>query len=963
MEDISNSDRIDPASLLFVEEIYEEYRQDPHSVADSWREFFLQLESSNGSKGLFVSHAAVQRELIEHARWAKPKAAEAVRATTGDRDTNPDKQSAVLRLINAYRLLGHVRAKTDPIPFFEKPSVPDLNPEFQGLSPSDMELVFETGTLHGPDERKLRDIVELLSETYTGSIGLEYMHITNRDQKKWIQERMESNRARPQLDSERRLHLLQRLTAAEGLERYLHIRFSGQKRFSVEGSESLIPLLDELIWRGGTLGVKEVVLGMAHRGRLNVLVNIMGKQPRALMEEFEGKNAKLDDVMTGDVKYHQGFSSDVMTPGGPVHLALAFNPSHLEIINPVVEGSARARQDRRKDRERRLCQPILIHGDAAIAGQGVVFETVNLGGTRGYSSGGTIHIVVNNQIGFTTSNPLDTRSSLYCTDVGKIVQAPILHVNGDDPEAVIFAAQFAVDFRMAFRKDVFIDMISYRRHGHNEGDEPAATQPMMYAKIRQHPSVLKVYSEKMIRSGLIDQAGVQAFASSFRTALDEGDAVTHNPADSKDYTYLAQWSPYLNNHWRDPVKSTVTMRKLKSLGKKVCEYPDDLKLHHGVAKIMADRKAMCTGKQPLDWGCAETLAYASLLKEGYSVRFSGQDSCRGTFFHRHAVLHDQETGEKYRPLEYLAENQPRFQIIDSILSEEAVLGFEYGYSTTDPNCLVIWEAQYGDFANGAQVVMDQFISSSQQKWNLFSGLVMMLPHGWEGQGPEHSSARLERYLQLCAQDNMQVCVPSSAAQMFHMLRRQMVRPIRIPLIIMSPKSMLRRKDSFSTLEDLVEGKFELLIGEVDKKIKRNDVKRVVFCSGKVYYEIVKRREEEGITDTVILRIEQLYPFPEKEYKAHLGRYPNATEVVWAQEEPMNQGAWYQIQHRLREGLKDQQDVEYAGRIACSAPAGGSYKKHMERENLLIEDALGIGRRSASRKKAKKASAKRTSKKK
>ena len=601
------------------------------------------------------------------------------------------KQSAVDKLVYAYRLMGHMAANVYPVDFHEREPIKELDPATYDLGPADMDDIFEADDLPGPVRRPFRDILEHVQQTYAGSIGVEFMHIGDAEQKAWVQDYIESSRCQVNLDAERKVYLHSRLTAAEGMERFLHVRFSGQKRFSLEGSETLIPLLDQVVEQCGAHSAREIVMGMAHRGRLNVLVNTMGKRPRDLVSEFEGTKDIADDKYTGDVKYHQGFSSDVQTPGGPVHLALAFNPSHLEIINPVVEGSARARQDRRDDASRDQVVPVLIHGDAAVAGQGVVAETLCMSGTRGYGTGGSIHVVVNNQIGFTTSNPRDSRSTLYCTDVGKVVQAPILHVNGDDPEAALFAANFAVAFRMRFNKDVFIDLISYRRHGHNEGDEPSATQPLMYQMIRKHATTLTLYSNRLIDDSVMTEAEVKQAARNYRDALEEGDRVSVNPASEKDYTYLANWNPYLAGHWDDPVDTTVSTRMLKQLGRKATDIPEEITMHPAVAKVVEDRRSMVEGKQPLDWGCAETLAYASLLKAGYSVRFSGQDAGRGTFFHRHAVVHDQKTGKRFRALQHLFENQPRFQIIDSILSEEAVLGFEYGYSSTNPTCLVVWE--------------------------------------------------------------------------------------------------------------------------------------------------------------------------------------------------------------------------------------------------------------------------------
>ena len=932
----------DAAGIDYIEMLYEQFLSDPASLSSDWRNYF---EMRMDDAATYVSQHDVQQSITQRARWPEESGL-ALPASSDASDASwIAKQAAVLRLIHAYRLLGHVVAKTDPIHFRKLPRVADLEPVTLGLTEADMETEFHTGNLVAPEYMKLRDIVTMLRNTYTSSVGIEFMYVSDADQKDWLTRRIESSQSHETLSAEERRKLLASLVSAEGLERYLHVKFSGKKRFSLEGGDSLIPLLNESIQRGGAQGVKEIVIGMAHRGRLNVLTNIMGKAPSVLFSEFGDHVAGMDDRMVGDVKYHTGFSSDVTSPGGDVHLALAFNPSHLEIINPVIEGSARARQDRAEDASRRSVLPILIHGDAAVAGQGVVYETQQLSETRGYSTGGTLHLVINNQVGFTTSHPLDSRSSLYCTDVGKVNNCPIFHVNGDDPEAVIWAIRTAIDFRMKFRKDVFIDLVCFRRHGHNEGDEPSVTQPRMYRTVRKHKGTPSLYADRLIGEGVITREDYDDMIAAYRDALDEGaqvapNIVPRNLSSSKN-RYAESWQPYLTGHWKDSCKSAVSIRTLKKLGRLACHVPDRFTLHPGILKLMGDRLEMIEGNIPFDWGCAETMAYATLLNEKFRIRISGQDSGRGTFFHRHAVLHDFETGNRHIPLTQLKPEGTPFSVYDSILSEAAVLGFEYGYSMTAPTTLVIWEAQYGDFANGAQVVIDQFISSSQQKWNLFSGLVMMLPHGWEGQGPEHSSARLERYLQLCAQENMQVVVPSTSAQMFHVLRRQMVRKIRIPLIIMSPKSMLRRKESFSELRDITHGEFQNIIGETDEELHDDDITRVVLCSGKVYYELTRKRTERNLRTVAVIRIEQLYPFDEDRLKEELARYGNLREIVWCQEEPVNQGAWYQIQHRLHACIKSHQILSFAGRIACSAPAGGSPMRHNQRELLVIHHALDL----------------------
>ncbi|MCB1070870.1 MAG: 2-oxoglutarate dehydrogenase E1 component [Kiritimatiellae bacterium] len=916
----------------FVEGLYNRFLNDPLSVDAHWRAYFAALR--NGDED------AAEPSQSEIRSYFAERSSEASAQRQGLHSlTMARKQSAVLRLIQAYRLFGHLRADTDPIKLRGVPRVPDLEPEHHGLTEQDLDLIFNTGNLGGIPEMKLRDIIAHLKETYTESIGSEFMHIYDLKQKEWIQHQLESTRTTPDYPDDFKVRLLERLTAAEGLEQYLHVKYSGQKRFSLEGGETLITALDEIIERGGIQGLEEVAIGMAHRGRLNVLVNIMGKVPKDLFSEFEGeKQWRLGQ--TGDVKYHQGFSSDVQTPGGIVHLSLAYNPSHLEIVAPVTIGSVRSRQERRGDNMSSKVLAVVVHGDAAIAGQGVPYETANLTRTRGYSVGGSIHIVVNNRIGFTTSHPLDSRSALYCTDVGKVIQAPIFHVNGDDPEAVAYVVQLALNYRMKFKQDVFIDLIGYRRHGHNEADEPAATQPRMYRKIRNFPTVRKVYADRLAEEGVIDPEDADAMIDTYRSRLEAGKPVVANMVDGVPNPYRTEWSRHLDAKWTDPGKTAVSLSTLKELGQAIVAIPENFELHPRVAKIMDDRKKMAAGALPIDWGFAETMAYASLLKEGFAVRISGQDSARGTFFHRHAVLHNMQSGDEYTPLEHLAENQPRFRVIDSILSEEAVVAFEYGYSTASPNTLVIWEGQFGDFVNGAQVVIDQFIVAAEQKWGLLTGLVMLLPHGLEGQGPEHSSARLERFLQLCAQENIQVCYPTTPAQMFHMLRREMIRPLRKPLIVMTPKSTLRRKISFSSLDDLAQGEFQMVIGEIDA-LKPDAVKRIILCSGKVYFDLLEARRERKIDNIAIIRVEQLYPFPQEQISQVLRAYPKAQDVCWAQEEPQNQGAWYSVQHAVRLCMREDQELNYAGRKAMAAPAGGDYKRHLQRQQELVDFALTI----------------------
>ncbi len=899
------------ANAQYLDQLYARYLDDPASVDEQWRDFFASLQ---------------QHRLESGAESSAPPYREA------------EKQGSVLRIINAHRVCGHQQAQLDPLGLMETEPVQDLDPEFHGLTAADMEQVFNSGSLAAPDNMKLSDILDLLRHTYCGTIGSEYMHITNTQEKRWIQDRLETIQGHPKFTSDQRREILKRITAAEGIEKYLHTKYVGQKRFSLEGSEALIPSLDELIQHSGSKGIKEIVIGMAHRGRLNVLVNILGKNPQQLFHEFEGKVDRTKLTGTGDVKYHQGFSSDMQTPGGPVHIALAFNPSHLEIVNPVVEGSVKARQLRREDRDGNVVLPVIIHGDAAFAGQGVVMETFNMSKTRGYRTGGSVHIIVNNQIGFTTSNPLDARSTLYCTEVAKMVQAPIFHVNADDPEAVVFITQVALDYRMRFNKDVIIDLICYRRHGHNEADEPTVTQPLMYKKIKSLATTRQCYADKLVLAGVISESDAELLVDDYRSSLDEGHIVVEDFLAQVKNEYAVDWIPYLNTTWDSEVITGVAASQLREIAARLQELPKEFALHPRITKVMADRRKMMEGELPLDWGMAETLAYASLLKDGYSVRLSGQDSARGTFFHRHAALHDQNSAEVYVPLRNLFDAQPRFLAINSLLSEEAVLAFEYGYATAEPQTLVIWEAQFGDFANGAQVVIDQFISSGEAKWNRLCGLVMLLPHGYEGQGPEHSSARLERYLQLCADANMQVCAPTTPSQMFHLLRRQAIRPYRRPLIVMTPKSLLRHKLSTSGLAELEKESFQVTIGEMDAH-DDEAIDRVVLCSGKVYFDLLEERRRREQINVAIVRVEQLYPFPRDRIKACLIRYKNVHEVIWCQEEPRNQGPWYQILHHLRACIRRDQGLVYAGRPPSPAPAAGNYAIHLESQRRLIDDAL------------------------
>ncbi|WP_064602620.1 2-oxoglutarate dehydrogenase E1 component [Photobacterium sp. J15] len=918
------------ANATYVEDLYELYLSDPELVNEEWRHVFDDLP--------VVSEAVVEQPHSRVRDYFRRLAKETTHlsATVSDPDVDA-KQVKVLQLINAYRFRGHQHANLDPLGLWQQDRVSDLDPEFHNLTADDFDQDFNVGSFAiGQETMKLSEIFNALKKTYCGSIGAEYMHITDTDEKRWIQQRLESVVGKGTFTKEEKINFLDELTAAEGLERYLGAKFPGAKRFSLEGGDALIPMVKELIRHAGTNGVREVVVGMAHRGRLNMLVNVLGKKPQDLFDEFAGKH---DETWgTGDVKYHQGFSADFATPGGDVHLALAFNPSHLEIVNPVVMGSVRARQDRLEDKDGSLVLPITIHGDSAVAGQGVVAETFNMSQARGYRVGGTVRIVVNNQIGFTTSNPNDTRSTQYCTDIAKMVQAPIFHVNADDPEAVAFVTRIAMDFRNTFKRDVVIDLVCYRRHGHNEADEPNATQPLMYQKIKKHPTPRKLYADALTDEGTVDLETATGLINEYRDALDHGECVVKEWRPMK--LHSVDWAPYLGHDWNEEWPNTIERPRLLELAQRVCQHPDSHKLQSRVQKLYNDRQAMIVGNKPVDWGMAEILAYATLVDENKRIRITGQDSGRGTFFHRHAVLHNQADASTYVPLANIHDKQGSFQVFDSVLSEEAVLAFEYGYATAEPGGLTVWEAQFGDFANGAQVVIDQFISSGEQKWGRMCGLTMLLPHGYEGQGPEHSSARLERYLQLCAEQNMQVVIPSNPAQVYHMLRRQVLRPMRRPLIVMSPKSLLRHPLCVSTMDELSDGNFQPAIGEIDD-LDPKQVKRVVLCSGKVYYDLLEQRRKNEQVDVAIVRIEQIYPFPKEDVEAALANYQHVSDFVWCQEEPQNQGAWYSSQHNFRAALPKGAELNYAGRPASASPAVGYMSVHLKQQKALVDAALTI----------------------
>ncbi len=934
MQQYSSTSYLFGGNAPYIEDLYEDYLNNPGSVPENWRAYFDAMQNvpgSNGNDTRDIAHSPVQASFAERARMGP-----ICRVVASPDAELGRKRVSVQKLIAAYRNIGSRWADLDPLKRQERPALPDLEPSFYGFTDTDMDIVFNTSnTYFGRETMPLRELLQNLRETYCGTLGIEFMYITDQTEKRWWQAKFETIRSKPDFTSDKKKHILERLTAAEGFERYLHTRFIGQKRFSLEGGESFIASMDELIQRAGKAGVQEIVIGMAHRGRLNVLVNIMGKNPLDLFAEFEGKHD--DDLPSGDVKYHQGFTSDISTAGGPINLSLAFNPSHLEIVNPVVEGAVKARQVRRGDRDGSQVLPILVHGDAAFSGQGVIMETLNLALTRGYGTGGTVHIVINNQIGFTTSDPRDSRSTTYCTDVVKMIEAPVLHVNGDDPESVVLATQMALDYRQAFKRDVVIDIICFRKLGHNEQDTPAMTQPLMYKKIDRHPGTRKLYAERLESQNLIPEEYAETLSKKFRKDLDEG-KYSANPILVNKTIFTSEPAS-----GRNEISETgVPLAELKRIAERITKLPDQFKLHPLVEKVINDRARMGRGEQPLDWGMGEHLAFGSLVTGGYPIRITGQDSGRGTFSHRHSVLHDQNREKwdsgSYIPLQNVTDNQAPFTVIDSVLSEEAVLGFEYGYSISAPDTLVIWEAQFGDFANGAQVLIDQFITSGEVKWGLASGLTLMLPHGYEGQGPEHSSARPERFLQLCAENNIQVCQPTNPAQIFHLIRRQITSMVRKPLIILTPKSLLRNKEAVSLLADLSSGNFQTIIGDTTAAQKK--VKRLIACSGKVYYDLINRRRENTAENVAIIRIEQLYPFPAEEFSAQLNHYPALKEIVWCQDEPKNQGYWRFLQHYIMKAMTPGQQFGYAGRLASASTACGYAATHALQQKALLDQAFG-----------------------
>lgn len=931
---MSNHQRPDESFLdgehaVFLDQLYVQYQQAPETLSEEWREYFKKLDLSQ--------YSTANTTTLQQIAAEGPESLE-----------RRSLQVLVSRYINAYRYQGHLQASINPLGNYQdREMVPELELSHYGLDKVDGETVFDPGSFNIVAEPTLNNIKKAVQETYTNTTGFEYMHIIDVEEKRWLQARIEPNLAKDTLSNEERTNILKQLSAAEGFELYLHRKYVGQKRFGLEGGESLIPMMRALINRSGQLGVKESVIGMAHRGRLNVLINIMCKPSQQLFKEFEGVLDESDMEYTGDVKYHKGYSTDVTTDGGSVHLALAFNPSHLEIVSPVVEGSVRARQDRRRTdiegSDGSEVMSVVIHGDAAFAGQGVVMETFNMAQTRGYSTHGTVHIVINNQVGFTTSTAADSRSTYYPTDVAKMINAPIIHVNGDDPEAVVYAAKVASEYREKFRKDIVIDLVCYRRLGHNEADEPAMTQPVMYDIIRKLPTTRKQYADQLIADGVVTKEQADEMVKDYRARLEAGEVMPdyhHN--DGLPPELQTHWEKFLQGDWRAETNTTMLPEHVKEVSEGwLNNIPEDFKVHRRVLKVFEQRAEMGRGERPADWGFGETLAYASLVREGVVVRLSGQDCGRGTFSHRHAVLHNQDMKRQHVPLDYSSEHQADFTVIDSVLSEEAVLAFEYGYATARPRSLVIWEAQFGDFVNGAQVVIDQFISSGEQKWQRLCGLVMFLPHGFEGQGPEHSSARLERFVQMCAQENMQVVVPSTPAQIFHLIRRQVARDYRKPLIVFTPKSLLRHPMAVNELKDFTEGKFQLVIDDVDATTPeaKANIDRVIMCSGKVYYDLLAARSANNLDNVAIIRLEQLYPFPAKELRETADQYVNMKTLIWCQEEPVNQGAWDGIRHRFE--AYEVAEVGCVSRPAAAAPAVGSMAIHNRQQKALVNEALGL----------------------
>ena len=928
MKELWGSSHISAGHAAYLESLYETFINNPEDLSKEWLDFFTNLPKHPNSNGE-ISHSDVVKEFKNLSR-----------SKSVNKNSIDERQGKVIKLIKSYRNRGHLQATLDPLGMMEHKTVEDLSIEFHGLSKDDLDEQFYTDTFTDKDKLSLREIVDQLRASYCGNIGVECNHIFDADERRWFQRKFESKLKEYTYNKDEKINIYERLNSAEGLAKYLSAKYPGMKRFGVDGSEALVPLVESVIQNCGSLGANQICFGMAHRGRLNLLVNVLGKLPSELFSAFD-EDYQLDGANTGDVKYHLGFSSNFNTPGGEVHVSLFNNPSHLEIVDPVVLGSVRARQDRINDKDRSKVVPVLLHGDASFSGQGVVMESLQMSQTRGFGVGGTIHIIVNNQIGFTTSNIDDSRSTDYSSDVAKIIQAPVIHVNGDDPEMVINASKIACKYRNKFKKDIVIDLFCYRRRGHNEADDPSATQPLMYEKISKHPSVLTQYENQLKNEGILSDEESKKIRKSYRKSLEGGKSVAKNLANKPNDSLWFDWEPYLDVKWWPKVDTTFNKGKFKELGNAITSIPKSFNLGSQASKIFDDRNKMNNGDMPLNWGYAEIMAYASLLNEGFPIRITGQDVRRGTFSHRHACVFDSKTGMGFIPLSEIAKNNnTRFDIYDSLLSEEAVLGFEYGYSATWPSGLTIWEAQFGDFANGAQVVIDQFIVSAQHKWERLSGLVMLLPHGYEGQGPEHSSARIERFLQLCASENIQVCVPSSPSQIFHLLRRQAIRKMRTPLVVISPKSLLRNPIAVSNIEELTKGQFKCVINDDIEDPK--SITKIVMCSGKVFYDLVQKRNDKKLKNIAIIRIEQLYPFPYDDLEEILTKYQNVNEFIWCQEEPLNQGAWFSHRHRIQrvlDRLGEGNEVNLVSRPAAAAPAVGLMKLHLQQQEDLINEAI------------------------
>ena len=972
----------------YIEELYAQYRRDPGSVDGEWQAFFEGLgdapeDVAKNAEGASWKKAhwpvPANGELVSalDGHWSEDEIVSekkvsdriAARAKANGQALDPhDVQQATrdsiraIMMVRAYRMRGHLHADLDPLGLAgKKEDHNELHPSAYGFTEADYDREIFLDHVLGLEFATIPQMLEILQRTYCSTLGVEFMHISDPEEKAWIQERIEGPDKSIEFTENGKLAIFNKLVEAEGFEKFLDVKYKGTKRFGLDGGESVIPALEQIIKRGGQLGLKDIILGMAHRGRLNVLTNVMAKPFRAVFHEFKGGSFKPDEVEgSGDVKYHLGASSDREFDGNEVHLSLTANPSHLEIVNPVVLGKARAKQDKsepvneRGSRPRNTVLPLLIHGDAAFAGQGVVAECFGLSGLKGHRTGGSVHFIINNQIGFTT-NPRYSRSSPYPSDVAKMIEAPIFHVNGDDPEAVVFAAKIAIEFRQKFRKPVVVDMFCYRRYGHNEGDEPAFTQPIMYRKIREHPSTLTLYAERLRKEGLLSEEQKNQHLSAFRQKLDEEFEIAEDYKPNKADWLDGAWAGLQEAEAADDPRRGNTgypVKELKEIGRKITVVPEGFKAHKTILRFLDNRAKMIESGEGIDWATAESLAFASLQLEGHRIRLSGQDCERGTFSQRHTVLYDQETEARYKPLDNLGEDAAAYGVINSMLSEEAVLGYEYGYALADPTGLTIWEAQFGDFVNGAQVVIDQFISSGERKWLRMCGLVMMLPHGYEGQGPEHSSARLERFLQSCAEDNMQVANCTTPANYFHILRRQLKRNFRKPLVLMTPKSLLRHKRAVSSLEELGEDStFHRLLwddaefrkGEAIKLVKDNKIRRVVLCTGKVYYDLYEEREKRGINDVYLLRVEQLYPFPAKALVNELSRFKDA-EIVWCQEEPKNMGSWAFIEPYLEWVLAHieakHKRARYAGRAAAASPATGQMSRHLAQLSAFLEEALG-----------------------